>query len=82
MSRQRPCTQVTLRAMPGAETWYRVEHSLGWFKLPWFANVEDLYAGAREGWSSVAPRRLSGETVIRVPLSMYLERIAAREGRA
>jgi hypothetical protein len=72
MRGKRPAVQVVIREMPGAEVWYRVEHGGGWFKLPAIANVEDLFRGAREGWSENRRQPLKGEALVRVPLSVAL----------
>jgi hypothetical protein len=72
MRRRRNAVQVVIREMPGPELWYRVEHASGWFKLPAIANIEDLFQGAREGWSSQRRGKLRGEALVRVPLSTAL----------
>lgn len=68
---RRPRIQVVLQVLPGAEPWVRVEHSEGWFKLPLFCAVEELYTGAAQRWQDRSRHHERAEAIVRVPLAVW-----------
>ena len=75
--------QVVLQLMPGAEPWVRVEHAHGWFKLPLFCAIEELWYGSLHEWDDRTRHHTRADAVVRVPLAQWraVEDILAREGR-
>jgi hypothetical protein len=67
----RPRIQVVLQFLPGAEPWVKVEHSSGWFRLPMFCAIEELYTGAAQGWTDRTRYHQRAEAIVRVPLAEW-----------
>ena len=58
--------QVQLTLMPGSETWVRVEHAWGHFKLPADAPIHEMLRGIDGRWNG-AVDAAPASTLMRVP---------------
>lgn len=81
MRRSRYSATVTLRLLPGAEPWVRVEYGQRWFKVPVGVALEEVLRGVEERWTAGPRRKVKmAPTTVRIPLAEWV-RLRAIEDR-